>query len=42
MVIYGNIMLGRLFDFISAHFWLNGAFHFAFKNLFVEKVFQIN
>ena len=25
MVIYGSFMLGRLFDFISAHSWLNRA-----------------
>jgi hypothetical protein len=36
-VICGSLTLGRLFDFISAHFWLNGALYFSLKNLFCGK-----
>jgi cell shape-determining protein MreD len=35
-------MLGRLFDFIFAHFWFNGVLYFSLKTYFVEKVFLIN
>ena len=33
LVICGSFTLGKLFDFISAHFWLNGALYFSFENL---------
>ena len=34
MLICGSSTLGRLFDFISAHFWFNRALYFSLKNLF--------
>ena len=36
-MICGCFTFGRLFDFISAHFWLNGALYFSLKNLFCGK-----
>ena len=37
MVICGSFMLERSFEFISGHFWLNGAPYFSLENLFYEK-----
>ena len=42
IVICGSFTLGRLFDFISTYFWLNGALYFSLKNLFCEKAFKID
>ena len=35
----GSFTLERLFDFISAYSWLNGALYFSLKNLFCGKSF---
>jgi hypothetical protein len=43
MVICVSYTLGSLFDFISPHFWLNGALYFSLKNFFcVKSFFLIN
>ena len=39
IVVCGSFALGRLFDFISAHFWPNGDLYFSFKNWFCGKSF---
>ena len=39
MEIGGSFTLGRLVDFISAHFCLNGALYFPLKNSFCQKDF---
>ena len=39
MLICGSFMLGRLFDFIFAHFLFNGVLYFSLKNLFCGKSF---
>ena len=41
ILICGSFTLGRLFDFISAHFLLIIALCFSLKNLFVEKFFKL-
>jgi len=39
MVVFGSFTLGRLFEFIFAHFWLNGALNFSLKSWFCGKSF---
>ena len=41
VTICGNFTLESLICTISARFWFNGALYFSFKNLFVEKVFEL-
>jgi hypothetical protein len=42
MLICGSFTLGRLFDFIFAHFLFNGVLYFSLKNLICRKFFLIN
>jgi hypothetical protein len=37
MVTFGSFALGRLFNFISAGFWFNGALYFSLTNLSCRK-----
>jgi len=39
ILICGNFTIGKLFDFISAHFCLNGSLYFSLKNLMCGKSF---
>jgi hypothetical protein len=42
MVICGSFELEKLFDFISAHYWVNVALYFSLKNLFCESFLNLN
>ena len=42
MVLCGRFMLGKSFDFISAHFCFDWYLYFSLKTFFVKKVFLIN